>query len=139
MKTVLASAGVALALMAGSASASIYQELFPNPNGVDQQQQLRNVGWCGGNAGDPACANRPGDTDPDTDNDGGEGAVSVGTGQDGDAGFAFWSQKGINADGFLFTEEFSFDLTPQTVFTWFQRDSPGGTDDLTRLALRVGS
>jgi hypothetical protein len=122
-RAILAALPIALSVTVTGASASSYQELFPNPDGLDQQQQLRNVGWCGGNAGDPFCENRPGDTNPDTDNDGGEGAVSVGNGQDGAPGFLFWSQKGINADKYVYTEEFGWQTALFESLSWWQRDS----------------
>lgn len=130
------SALVGFALMAAAdarADQILYQEKFPFTTiGASQDEELRNQGWCGGNAGDAFCDNPPGTVA----NQGGEGAISVGTGEDGDVGFAFWSQRAISADSFLYTDEYMFNSSELTSVTWYERDS--GTDP-THLAFRIGT
>jgi hypothetical protein len=120
-------AGVSLLLGGAGVRAQTYQESFPS-TGIQpptQDEQLRLQGWCGGNAGDVGCANPPGTPA----NQGGEGAISTGAGQDGAAGFAFWSQTGIGADSFLYTEEIAgSSFVGLTSMSWYQRDS--GSDPL---------
>ncbi len=129
--------GLILAVVGGiaanAADVTIYEETFPSPGAQPptQDQQLRIEGWCGGNAGDQFCNNPPGTVA----NQGGEGAISVGAGQGGSPGFAFWSQKGINADSFLYTEEVS-GTSRLSAVTWYQRDS--GSEPL-HLAFKIGS
>lgn len=130
-------AGAGAGFAAPAAAAALYSERFPF-NGGTQDQALRNEGWCGGNGGDPFCNNPVGGPG---DNQGGEGAISAGgTGPDGEIGFAFWSQKGTNADSFLYTDEFSFNTSINPVVSWFQRDSAAGdATDPARVALKIGS
>jgi hypothetical protein len=52
-------------------------------------------------------------------------------------GFAFWSQTGIGADSFLFTDEFTFRTSEKPVLSWYQRDS--GVSDAMRIALLIGT
>jgi hypothetical protein len=100
-----------------------------------QDEKLRLEGWCGGNAGDQFCNNPPGTVA----NQGGEGAISVGNGQGDTPGFAFWSQTAINADSFLYTEEFA-GTTNLSELTWHQRDGRNTTDsDPMRVAFKIGS
>jgi len=132
--------GLKTALLAGFASLGsvaygeqeLYQETFPWTDTTTQDLELRDQGWCGGNAGDKFCDNAP-VTDA---NQGGEGAISSGNGPDETPGFAFWSQTGINADSFLYTDEFPFDSSQLISVTWKQRNSG---DDPARLAFRIGS
>ncbi|MCU0855552.1 MAG: VPLPA-CTERM sorting domain-containing protein [Rhodobacteraceae bacterium] len=121
----------ALAVAAGltlpaAASAATYTETFPY-SGPNQEQSLASAGWCGGNAGDAYCQAPTG----------GEGAVSSGTGRGGTQGFAFWSQRGIGADSFLFTDEFTFRTSANPILSWYQRDS--GVSDPMRIALLIGT
>jgi hypothetical protein len=115
------------------AQVPLYQEKFPyETGGGTQDEQLRSQGWCGGNAGDQFCDNPPGTGA----NNGGEGAISTGNGQDGDPGFAFWSQTGIGADSFLYTDEITFASSELSSITWYQRDS---ANDPLHLAFRIGT
>jgi hypothetical protein len=118
---------------AHAADVTVYEEKFPSTGmqPPSQDEKLRLEGWCGGNAGDQFCNNPPGTVA----NQGGEGAISVGFGQDGDRGFAFWSQTAINADSFLYTEEFA-GTTNLSKLTWYQRDS--GVEPM-RVAFKIGS
>ena len=123
-------------LVSLDAQAALFTETFPSTGdfaGVVQGQdlELRAQGWCGGNAGDAFCSNPPGTVA----NQGGEGAISVGNGPDGTAGFAFWSQTGINADSFLYTQKAPFNTAQVPAITWQQRDSG---NDPTHLALKIG-
>jgi hypothetical protein len=122
---------------AHGADVTVYEETFPS-TGVQppsQDEKLRLEGWCGGNAGDQFCNNPPGTVA----NQGGEGAISVGFGQDGERGFAFWSQTRINADSFLYTEEFA-GTSNLSELTWYQRDGSNTSDsDPMRVAFKIGS
>jgi hypothetical protein len=114
---------------AASASAATYTETFPY-TGPTQEQSLRDQGWCGGNAGDAFCNNLAG----------GEGAISTGNGVGGTQGFAFWSQTAVNADSFLYTNEFTFRTSQKPVLSWYQRDSArNGVTDPARIALLIGT
>jgi hypothetical protein len=118
-----------LALGATGAAAATYTETFPY-SGPTQEQSLRDQGWCGGNAGDAFCASISG----------GEGAISVGSGNGGTQGFAFWSQTAIHADSFLYTTEFTFRTGDRPRLTWYQRDSArSGATDPARIALLLGT
>ena len=124
---------VGLAMVAATdADAALFNETFTWTGTTTQDLELRAQGWCGGNAGDAVCNNSPGTIA----NQGGEGAISVGAGPNGNQGFAFWSQRRIGADGFLFTENVGFDGGDVTQVTWQQRDS--GSDP-THLVFRVGT
>jgi hypothetical protein len=114
------------------ANAAILKETFPWTGTTTQDQELRDQDWCGGNAGDAFCNNPPGTVA----NQGGEGAISAGNGRDGTPGFAFWSQTGINADSFLYTEKVSFNPSEVPEISWYQRDS--GSDPM-RVAFKSGS
>ena len=136
-RTALASfAGVSLLLAAAGADAQTYEETFPS-SGVQpptQDEQLRLEGWCGGNAGDVGCDNPPGIPA----NNGGEGAISTGAGQDGDPGFAFWSQTAIGADSFLYTEEIAASsFLGLTSMSWYQRDASMGNPGSDPLHVAV--
>lgn len=123
---------LAAGFAAAPALASTYHQSF-DYLGPTQDEALRNLGWCGGNAGDAFCNNPPGTAA----NNGGEGAVSVGAGFDGNQGFAFWSQTAINADAFLYTNAFGFSTQAGgTRMSWHQSDSdPVGA----RIALLSGT
>jgi hypothetical protein len=153
-------ANVALLVLAASVGTSaafgqtvvtLYQETFPWTDTQDdpaQDNELRNQGWCGGNAGDEFCNNPPQDGD-DPPNEGGEGAISVSAGSDvtpseninnnpqgplvTDA-FAFWSQSDINAQSFMYTQEYQPQVSQVTAVSWDQRDNG---DDPTHLAFCV--
>jgi hypothetical protein len=127
----------AATLLAPAAGAAVFGETFAYTGG-GQDQALRAAGWCGGNAGDAFCDNPV--AGKGSANEGGEGAISAGgRGPDGAIGFAFWSQTGIGADSFLYTDRVSFEAGDVPTVTWFQRDSArGGVSDPARLALRVG-
>jgi hypothetical protein len=131
----------------------LYQETFPYTGtqaDPSQDNELRNQGWCGGNAGDAFCDNPPGTVA----NNGGEGAISSGAGstetpsQDinndpqgpvvTDA-FAFWSQKAINADSFMYTQEFSLRASQLEQVQWDQSDSAETQADALHLAFRIGT
>lgn len=132
-RNTIVAASIACVALSSNAFALQYNETFPS--GAEQVEQLRTVGWCGGNAGDPICLNRP--SDPGNRNfDSNEGAVSVGVGQDGTNGFAFFSQPATHADGFLFTQEFVFNTSDFISLSWYQRDNTSA--DETRLAFEIG-
>jgi hypothetical protein len=145
-------------LTAGAGHAAIlYQETFPySTAATGQDQELRNQGWCGGNAGDNGCNNPPGTVA----NNGGEGAISAGgpgstlqvsqnvnnspQGTLGLDSFGFWSQTGISADSFFYTEEFKLQSSALSTIRWDVRDgapnaSPTARFDPQHLAFRIGA
>jgi hypothetical protein len=143
MRALIAAAAVTmvagLAPLSVAAQEIIYQEpfWFTGEDGTDQDPELRVQGWCGGNAGDPLCANGPGEPAP-ANNGGGEGAISVSAGSgvtpsqdinndpqgpfDRD-NFAFWSQTQITADSFLYTDEYPLETSQLTDVQWDQRSN----------------
>ncbi|WP_295885900.1 VPLPA-CTERM sorting domain-containing protein [uncultured Thiohalocapsa sp.] len=139
----------ALALITGAANGNIvYQETFPFTRELTQDAELRNQGWCGGNAGDAFC-NNPQVPGPGSPNQGGEGAISASPGSTVtpsldinnnpqgplavDA-FAFWSQTGTNAQSFMYTQEYMLDVAMLDAVMWDQRDSSA---DAMHLAFRI--
>lgn len=136
--TTLVGAATLFAATSLPAQAATYKETFDYVGPATQDERLREIGWCGGNAGDAFCNNPAGTTS----NNGGEGAVSVSNGVGGTPGFAFWSQTGTNADSFLYTNEFPFFITAATTISWMQRHSAvrnTGFADPYHLALLIGS
>ena len=133
-----------------SATAAKFKETFdyipaPNPAPAKWQDSvLRQQDWCGGNAGDQFCKNvvgqnqKPGGGEQ---NDGGEGAISVSNGSDGNAGFAFWSQKRIGADSFLYTNKHIFAAELDTKVSYLARHSGNrrGAADPMHFALLIGN
>jgi hypothetical protein len=131
----------------------LYQETFPySTTAAGQDLELRNQGWCGGNAGDAFCNNPPAGSG--SNNEGGEGAISVSAGStlrpsnnvnNNPQGilqtdsFAFWSQTAINADSFLYTNEYLIQSAQLESIVWDTRDSTGGgVGNQEHLAFLIG-
>jgi MYXO-CTERM domain-containing protein len=140
--------GALASVPVAASSMILYQETFPWTGTFSQDAELRNQGWCGGNAGDAFC-NNPQVPGPGSPNQGGEGAISVSAGSTvtpsvninnnpqpplvTDA-FAFWSQTGINAQSFMYTEEYMLDVALLDSVMWDQRDNVA---DPMHLAFRI--
>jgi hypothetical protein len=156
LKTALLVGSLTIAPVAfGNGVSTVYQETFPwtgtQQNPQAQDKELRNQGWCGGNAGDSFCNNPPSTAPGDPPNEGGEGAISADPGGGSTVtpsqninndpqgplvtdSFAFWSQTRISAKSFLYTNEYSLQSSRVLSVSWDQRDS---SDDPTHLAFCI--
>lgn len=84
-------------LVSGVANAGlIYQENFEGHSGSTQVEKFYNAGWFGGHTGEDAFENRS--------NIIGEGAIGT---ESGGNSFVYFSKKAIQADAYIYTNNFS--------------------------------
>jgi len=95
----LATLVMGLLLTCSANAAVVYSETFPKGTGSVDEVWLEQTGWFGGHVGDIFAGNVVS----------GEGAI--GRCDAGDDCLAFFSKKNINADLFLYTNEFSFNTS----------------------------
>lgn len=109
----------------------VYPETFNWPGGDSQSRALRNLGWCGGIAGDLFCDNpRSGSV-----NQRDEGDVSR-RNYAGDDSFAYWSQARIAADRLMYADGLSLDPSNLVSVMWNQSDI---SNDPLHLAFKIGN